>query len=94
MPNCVYFLEQRQHALRVLEVQRSGGLIAEQELWIFDDGSCDRHSLLLAGEFPGETVLLSESPTAESTSSVLSGFLLMFDTTSMFSATVEFGTRL
>lgn len=54
----VDLLQKFQNAAGGLKIQRSGGLIVEQELWVFDDGPCDWHALLLAaGQFSGETVL-------------------------------------
>ena len=50
-------LEQGQHLLSGLIVQRAGGLVAEQELRIFCEGACNGDALLLAaGELGREVV--------------------------------------
>ena len=41
-------LEQGQHLLAGLIVQRAGGLVAEQKLRIFCEGACNGDALLLA----------------------------------------------
>ena len=88
-------LQQGQHLFAGLVVQRTGRLIAEQELRIFGEGARNGDALLFAaGKLGREVVQPLAEPTLSSVALGSSGSRQISLASSTFSSAVRFCTRL